>query len=122
MEATIEFDSKEVEVILAAYQNTFMPPPKGYQWEAIQKNYGGAQLVLIPEIDIKEINLYEAMNSTIASLLKIRNNDICSMYAAKLIESLQKENAELKARLDYIRNGNSRAFIPPENSTNRGED
>ena len=54
---------------------------------------------LLPKIDIDEIKLYEAMNNTIASLLKIRNNDIASMYAAKLIESLRKENAELKAML-----------------------
>lgn len=40
----------------------------------------------------------------------------CPLCAAK------KQIAELKARLNYIRNGNSEVFIPPENSTNRGED
>ena len=77
---------------------------------------------ILPEIDINEIVLYEEMNNTISSLLKIRNNDIVSMYAAKLIESLLKENAELKVRLNYIQNSSVESFIPPENSPNRGED
>lgn len=42
--------------------------------------------------------------------------------AAKLIQALQKEVTELKARLNYIQNGNDEVFIPPENSHNRGED
>lgn len=54
---------------------------------------------VLPVININEINLYEAMNNKICSLLKIRNNDIVSMYAAKLIESLQKEIAELKSMI-----------------------
>lgn len=37
-------------------------------------------------------------------------------------EALQKENTELKARLNYIQNGNDEVFVPPENSQNRGED
>lgn len=47
---------------------------------------------LLPEIDINEIKLYPEMNGEIAGLLKIRNNDIVSMYAAKLIESLQERD------------------------------
>ena len=50
----------------------------------------------LPKIDINVINLYDAMNSRIVGFLQIRNNDIVSMYASKLIESLQKENKELK--------------------------
>lgn len=45
---------------------------------------------LLPKIDINEIELYPEMNEKIAELLKIRNNDIVSMYAAKLIEYLQE--------------------------------
>lgn len=68
-----------------------------------------------PKIDIDEINLYPEMNESIVGILKIRNTDPVSMYAAKLIQSLQ-------ARLNYIHNRNDEVFIPPEDSKNRGED
>lgn len=68
---------------------------------------------ILPKIDISEISLYKAMNNTIASLLKIRSNDTVSMYAAKLIESLQMEIDTLKTRLNYIQNPSGEMFIPP---------
>lgn len=43
----------------------------------------------LPEIDINEIKLYPEMDKNIADLLSIRNNDIVSMYAAKLIQKYQ---------------------------------
>lgn len=42
----------------------------------------------LQKIDINEIKLYPKMNEKIAGLLMIRNNDIVSMYAAKLIRYL----------------------------------
>lgn len=63
---------------------------------------------LLPIIDIDEVVLYEAMNNTIASLLMIRNNDIVSVYAAKLIESLQGERINMtftKEQIEKRRSG-----------------
>ena len=42
-----------------------------------------------PKIDIDEIKLYPEMNKEVVELLKIRNTDAISLYAAKLIQSLQ---------------------------------
>lgn len=43
----------------------------------------------LPEIDINEIKLYPEMDKKIASLLMIRNDDVVSLYAAKLIQRYQ---------------------------------
>lgn len=67
-----------------------------------ENNLGDDKFELSP-INIAEINLYPEMNANIPSLLKIRDTDIVSMYAAKLIESLQEEVRDLKARLASLR-------------------
>lgn len=69
----------------------------------------------LPKIDINGINLYPEMSKKIVELLEMREDDPISVYAAELIRSLQ-------AQLNYIKKGNNEVFIPPENSTNRGED
>ena len=51
-----------------------------------------------------EINLSTEMNDRIVGLLRLHGDDDVEMYAAKLIESLQEEVRDLKARLDYIQN------------------
>lgn len=48
-----------------------------------------AEEELGPKIDINEIRLYPEMDRKIVDFLKIRNTDIVSMYAAKLIDDLQ---------------------------------
>ena len=40
--------------------------------------------------DYNEIQLYPEMNEKIIGLLKMRDNDCISLYAAKLIEYLKK--------------------------------
>ncbi len=40
----------------------------------------------------------------------------------KYIMPIEKETAELKERLNYIQNSSGEMFIPPVDSTNRGED
>lgn len=57
---------------------------------------------LLPGIDINKITLYPEMNEKIAGLLKIRNNDIVSMYAAKLIDYLQERIISIS--MDYAEN------------------
>ena len=41
------------------------------------------------KIDINEISLYPEMNKNIVDILMIRDNDIVSVYAAKLIKYYQ---------------------------------
>ena len=61
-----------------------------------------------------EIELTPENNANIVLLLKLAaiSNPVYK-YAAKLIESLQEENRDLKAKLNYIKNGSSEMFIPP---------
>lgn len=44
-----------------------------------------------------DFNLTDDMNSTIVGLLRLKNNDIVAMYAAKLIEHYQCSTVEKKA-------------------------
>lgn len=48
---------------------------------------------------LEEINLYPEMNAKIGGIL-VMSDESVSLYAAKLIKTLQSENAELRARLD----------------------
>ena len=47
------------------------------------------------KIDINEISLYPEMNKNIVDILMIRDNDIVSVYAAKLIKYYQGEEEGL---------------------------
>ena len=47
------------------------------------------------KIDINEISLYPEMNKNIVDILMIRDNDIVSVYAAKLIKYYQDKEEGL---------------------------
>jgi hypothetical protein len=48
----------------------------------------------LPKIDYDNIKIYPEMSYEIINLLKMRDDDLISMYAAKLIEELLKRGTK----------------------------